>query len=184
MNNYVALALSFVVAVLTTGGATLALYHIGHDQRQNKNHRRHLEMARLTVGSKISLFAVTVLILAIAGVAFYRVWVEGQLSGLDDLALLLASLVALVMLISSGLVFWSAFRDGSPERDDMVYYAKLVRRYARMKASWESKAKELEREREILVRRAGRATSGSRNGVVTSGPLPQREDDPASTEGR
>ena len=184
MNNYVALALSFVVAVLTTGGATLALYHIGHDQRQNKNHRRHLEMARLTIGSKISLFAVTALILAIAGVAFYRVWVEGQLSGLDDLALLLALLVALVMLISAGLVFWGAFRDGSPERDDMVYYAKLVRRYSRMKASWERKAKELERERELLVRRADRTMTGSRNGAAASTQLPPRENGPASIEGR
>jgi hypothetical protein len=166
MNNYIALALSFVVAVLTTGGATVALYHIGEDQRQNKNHRRHLDMAELTVGSKVSLLGVTVLVLSMAGVAFYRVWVEGQISGLEELALLLAGLVALVMLISAGMVFWSAFRDGSPERDDMVYYSTLVQRYLRIKASHESKAEDLEREREILVRHASRATNGSRNGMT------------------
>jgi hypothetical protein len=75
------LAVSVVVSMLATGGATAALYHLGHDQRQNKNHRRQLNSNQLTFGSKISIAAVTLLVVLIAAVMFVRVWTEGMLSG-------------------------------------------------------------------------------------------------------
>lgn len=153
------LAISVVVSILTTGGAAAALYHLGHDQRQNKSYRRQLDTAALTLGSKISLAAVTVLILLIAVVAFYRIWTEGMLSGLDRLALLLALLVAVVMLISAWLVFWVAFRDGSPERDDLSHYTDLVQRHLTLRRSYEDDAVQLESKIELIHRRAYRASN-------------------------
>jgi len=146
------LAISVVVSILTTGGAAAALYHLGHDQRQNKNYRRQLDTAALTLGSKISLAAVAVLILLIALVAFYRIWTEGVLSGLDRLALLLALLVAVVMLISAWLVFWVAFRDGSPEQDDLSHYTRLVSHHLILRRSHEDEATQLEHQIELLRR--------------------------------
>jgi hypothetical protein len=40
-------------------------------------------------------------------------------SATESLVPLLASLVAVVMLISAWIVFWTAFRDGSLEQDDL-----------------------------------------------------------------
>lgn len=150
------LAISVVVSILTTGGAAAALYHLGYDQRQNKDYRRQLDNAALTLGSKISLVAVAVLILLISIVAFYRIWTEGVFSGLSRLALLLALLVAVVMLISAWLVFWVAFRDGSPEQDDLAHYTRLVQHHLNIKRSHEDDAEQLEHQLELIRRRAYR----------------------------
>ena len=139
------LAISVVVSILTTAGAAAALHHLGSDQRQNKDHSRHLDWDKLTIGSKLSFATAGVLVAIIAGVAFYRVWSEGVLSGLASLAILLAVLVAAVMSISAWLVFWSAFSDGSPEQDDLKFYSKLLRRPLKTKASYEAKIKRVER---------------------------------------
>lgn len=144
MNPDLALMIATVVSVLTTGGAAAALHHLGSDQRHNKNHRRQLSAHRLTTGSKIGLLCASVLIFSIATVAFYRVWTEGVLSGLDELAVMLAGLVAVVMLISAWMVFWTAFCDGSPERDDLAFYGRIVRRHLRRKSGYELEIKRIE----------------------------------------
>lgn len=150
------LVISIAVSVLTTGGAAAALYHLGYDQRQNKDYRRQLDKAALTLGSKISLVGVAVLILLISIVAFYRVWTEGVFSGLDRLALMLALLVAVVMLISAWLVFWVAFRDGSPEQDDLAHYTGLVQHHLNIKRSYEEDAEQLGHQIELISRRVYR----------------------------
>lgn len=162
------LMISVVLAVLATGGATAALYHLGRDQRQNKDHRRHLDADKLTIGSKISLLGVAVLVGLIATAAFYRVWTEGVYSGLDDLALLLAILIAVVMLISAWLVFWTAFRDGSLEQDDLAFYTRLVQRHLVVKIEHEKVAHQLEQRLASLARRTTQpvATPAPRNGHV------------------
>lgn len=157
MNTFV---ISVVVAVLATGGAAAALYHIGRDLRQYKNHRRHLDMAALSAGSKLRMVAVVVLVSLVAAGAFYRVWSEGVFSGFDELALLLAALVAVVMLVSAALVFGTAFRDGSPAGDDLRYYSQLVNRHLKIQRRHEHKADECQREIECLGGFDGLTTSG------------------------
>ncbi|MGH4023100.1 MAG: hypothetical protein ACRDRV_00775 [Pseudonocardiaceae bacterium] len=171
------LAISLVVSLLTTGGAAAALYHLGHDLRQHKNHRRQLERRQLTAGSTISLAAVTVLVALIAVVMFVRVWSEGVLSGLANLALVLALLVSVVMLISAWLVFWIAFRDGSPERDDLVYYTRLVQRQLRIRRGYEDSAHQLEDQVELINR------STSRYLQQATGPRWQLPTEPAAIAG-
>jgi hypothetical protein len=41
------------------------------------------------------------------------------------LAAFLAVLVVLIMLLSAALVFFTAFRDGSPEQEDLAHYSRL-----------------------------------------------------------
>lgn len=120
------LAISIVISVLGTGGAAWALYHLGHNRRESKNDRRQLAWSGLSGGAKVSLVGVGALVVLIGVVMFVRVFTEGVLSGLNDLALLLAVLVALVMLMSAALVFFTAFRDGSLEQDDLAHYSALV----------------------------------------------------------
>ncbi|MGH3798171.1 MAG: hypothetical protein ACRDSP_25245 [Pseudonocardiaceae bacterium] len=151
------LAVSAVVSVLATGGAAAALYHLGHDQRQNKNHRRQLDRNQLTLGSKISIAAVTLLVGLIAAVMFVRVWTEGKLSGVAGLAGILALLVSAVMLISAWLVFWIAFRDGSPEQDDLAQYTRLVQRHLRIKRGYEDSAQVLQDQVELISVSAARS---------------------------
>lgn len=150
------LAISVVVSLLSTGGAAAALHHLGHDLRQHKNHRRQLDRRQLTTGSVVSLAAVTVLVALIAVVMFVRVWSEGVLSGLADLALVLALLVSVVMLISAWLVFWIALRDGSPEGDDLAYYTRLVQRHLRIRRGFEDSARQLEDQVELINRSTSR----------------------------
>jgi hypothetical protein len=145
-----AFVISIVAAVLTTGGAAAALHHIGRALRQHKNHRRHLDMTTLNAGAQLSLVAVTVLVGLVAASAFYRVWSEGMFSGLDELALLLAALVAAVMLVSAALVFGTAFHDGSPAGDDLRYYSRLVNRHLAIHRDYERTADECQREIERL----------------------------------
>lgn len=170
------LGISVVVSILATGGAAAALYHIGHDQRQNKNYRRQLDKAALTLSSKISLVAVTVLILLVSVAAFSRIWTEGVLSGQNQLALLLALLVATVMLVSAWLVFWVAFRDGSSEGDDLSHYTRLIQRHLKTKRSYEDNAKQLEYQIELIRRRAHRHHSHSGYTLDRRWPMPSQSD--------
>jgi hypothetical protein len=93
------LLISVVISVLATVGAATALHHLGHNQRQHKNHRRQLEWGKLSTGAKLSLLTVGLLVGLMGVVMFVRVSTEGLLSGMDGLALLMAVLVALVMVV-------------------------------------------------------------------------------------
>ncbi|MEV6908793.1 hypothetical protein [Amycolatopsis sp. NPDC051071] len=137
------LVISVVISVLATGGAAAALYHLGHDQRENKDDRRRLTWRTLSRGSKLSMLAAVVLVGLIAAVMFVRVYTEGELSGLTSLAFLLAVLVAFVMLVSAALVFWTAFRDGSLEQDDLRCYSSLILRYESLRREYEVRIGEL-----------------------------------------
>lgn len=131
------LVISIVISVLATGGAATALYHLGHDQRENKDDRRRLNWRQLSRGSKLSMLAAVVLVALIAAVMFVRVYTEGELSGLRSLAFLLAVLVAFVMLVSAALVFWTAFRDGSLEQEDLRCYSAIILQYESLRLEHE-----------------------------------------------
>lgn len=146
------LIISIVISLLATGGSAAALNHLGHNLRDHKNHRGGLTWKALSLGSKLSLLGVALLVALIAVVMQVRVYTEGTLSGITDLAFLLALLVAFVMLISASLVFWTAFRDGSPEQDDLVYYSKIVQRHRQIKRDYEDEAVELTHQRDLLER--------------------------------
>ncbi len=122
----VPLVMSLVISVLATAGAAAILYHMGHIYRQDKNDRRELDWSRMSRLSKIVLVAVIALVVLVALGMFARVFIEGELSGFSGLGLLLAVLVALVMLLSAGLIFFTAFRDGSPDQKDLAHYSALV----------------------------------------------------------
>jgi uncharacterized membrane protein len=163
------LLISLVVSLLTTGGATIALHHLGHEQREHKTPQRQLGWAELPTESKIGLIAVAILVGLIATVMFVRVYTEGVLSGLFGLAILLAILVAFVMLISASLVFWTAFRDGSTEQDDLAHYTALIRAHLTRKAKLEKHAAQIDRQIELARRKAERTRS--RGIVKASGPM-------------
>lgn len=178
IGNYLALLISIVVSLLITAGAAAALHHVGCDHRQYKDHERHLDTNKMPKTSKAGLALVGLLVLGVAGVAFYRVWSEGRMSGLDNLALLLALLVALVMLVSAWLAYWIAFRDGTPEQDDLKYYSRLVRRHLKIKHGYDSKIADLEGELATHVGRSQRhhpsGSTHTTNGVaVSKRPLPE-----------
>jgi hypothetical protein len=154
------LAISVVISVLATGGAAAALHHLGHNQRQHKNHRRQLVWAELTTGAKLSLVTVGLLVGLMGVVMFVRVYTEGVLSGLSDLAVLLAVLVALVMVVSATLVFWTAFRDGSLDQDDLRHYSETARPHLLAKRRLEDEAYELRCQYDLLCRRTGEAEPG------------------------
>jgi uncharacterized membrane protein len=120
------LAISVVLSVLATAGAAWVLYHMGHIRRDDKNDRRELDWPEMSVPARVSLVGVALLVVLVSVLMFVRVFTEGVLSGLSGLALLLSVLVALVMLLSAALVFLTAFRDGSPEQEDLAYYSALV----------------------------------------------------------
>ena len=154
-------AISVVVSVLATGGAATALHHLGHNQRQHKNAKRQLDWAKLSAGSKLSLATVGLLVGLMGVVMFVRVYTEGVLSGMNDLAVLMAVLVALVMVISATLVFWTAFRDGSLEQDDLRHYSECVRPFLAAKRAYEDEAHELSCQYDLLRRQAGRGETGA-----------------------
>jgi hypothetical protein len=120
------LVISVVLSVLATAGAAWVLYHLGHIRRDDKNDRRELNWREMSVLALVSLVGVALLVILVSVVMFVRVFTEGVLSGLSSLALLLSVLVALIMLLSAALVFFTAFRDGSPEQEDLAYYSALV----------------------------------------------------------
>ncbi len=120
------LVISVVLSLLATSGAAWVLYHMGHIRRDDKNDRRELDWANMSKPAKLSVLGVALLVLLVSVVMFVRVFTEGVLSGLSGLAVLLSVLVALIMLLSAALVFFTAFRDGSPEQEDLAYYSALV----------------------------------------------------------
>lgn len=150
------LVISVVISVLATVGAATALHHLGHNQRQHKNHRRQLEWGKLSAGAKLSLLTVGLLVGLMGVVMFVRVSTEGLMSGMNDLAVLMAVLVALVMIVSATLVFWTAFRDGSLEQDDLRHYSECVRPHLAAKREYEDQAYELGCQYDLLRRRAER----------------------------
>jgi hypothetical protein len=156
----VRLLFSFAAAVLATLAAAGVLHHLGHELREHKNEKRGLSWRLLPVRPKLVVVTVVVLVVLVASLMFARVYTEGVLSGLEMLALLLAVLVAFVMLVSASLVFWTAFRDGSPETDDLAYYTRLVEHYLNERRTLEARAAAHEREAELIRRRAERAYWG------------------------
>jgi hypothetical protein len=120
------LVISVVLSVLATTGAAWVLYHMGHIRRDDKNDRRELDWREMSVLGRVSLVGVALLVILVSVVMFVRVFTEGVLSGLSGLALLLSVLVALIMLLSAALVFFTAFRDGSPEQEDLAHYSAQV----------------------------------------------------------
>ena len=148
----VPLLISVVVSALATGGAASALHHLGRNLRQYKNKRRQLVWAELSMGAKGSLIAVGLLVGLMGIVMFVRVETEGALSGLDELSVLLAVLVALVLVISALLVFWTAFRDGSLDQDDLCHYSDSVRPYLELARSYREQAQDLAIQRALLTR--------------------------------
>jgi hypothetical protein len=150
------LAISIVISVLATGGAATALHHLGHNQRQHKNFKRQLDWVKLSMGSKLSLVTVGLLVGLMGVVMFVRVYTEGVLSGMNDLAALMAVLVALVMVVSATLVFWTAFRDGSLEQDDLRHYSESVRPFLAAKREYEDQAHELRCQYDLLRRGSAR----------------------------
>ncbi|SFW70826.1 hypothetical protein [Amycolatopsis australiensis] len=150
------LAISVVISVLATGGAASALHHLGHNLRQHKNDQRQLRWASLSAGSKLSLGTVGLLVGLMGVLMFVRISTEGLLSGATDLAVLMAVLVAVVMVVSATLVFWTAFRDGSLEQDDLRHYSKCVRPHLATKRAYEDQIHELGCRHDLLRRRAAR----------------------------
>lgn len=153
----VRLLFAVATSVLATLAAASVLHHLGHELREQKTEHRGVAWSQLRARSRAILVAVALLVLLVAALMFARVYAEGVLSGLDTVATLLAALVAFVMLISASLVFWSAFRDGSPDSDDLAYYTGLVERHLREKRALESKAAWHERQSAMIRRRAERA---------------------------
>lgn len=184
------LAISVVISILGTGGAAWALYHLGHNRRESKNDRRQLEWSKLSAGAKISLIGVGLLVSLIGVVMFVRVYTEGVLSGLDGLALLLAVLVALVMLLAAALVFFTAFRDGSPEQDDLKHYSTRVRAARQRQAELTAQANRLTDELAMLRRptaaRAGNSesTDQPRTPIHTTPTTPATPSTPGPAAGR
>jgi hypothetical protein len=154
----VRLLFAVATAVLATLASASALHHLGHELREQKTDSRGLAWSQLRARSRAILIAVVLLVLLVALLMFARVYAEGVLSGLDTVATLLAALVAFVMLISATLVFWTAFRDGSPESDDLAYYTDLVEHHLNKKRALESGAAWHERQSDLIRRRAGRST--------------------------
>jgi hypothetical protein len=153
----VRLLFSLAAAVLATLAAATALHHFGRELREHKNDRRGLTWRALTLRPKLVLIAVTVLVVLVALLMYVRVYTEGVFSGLSTLATLLAMLVAFVMLISASLVFWTAFRDGSPETDDLRYYREIVEPSLNRMRELLERADEEERAAELVRRQAERA---------------------------
>lgn len=150
------LVISVVVSLLATGGAAVALHHLGNNQRQHKNDHRQLEWHRLSLGARLSLVTVGLLVGLMGVLMFVRVDTEGVLSGLDSLAALMAVLVAVVLVVSALLVFWTAFRDGSLEQDDLRHYSTGVRPHLAHRRDYEDKAQELACQYDLLRHRAER----------------------------
>jgi hypothetical protein len=147
------LAVSLVVSLLGTAGAAWMLHLLGRNRREDKNDRRQMEWSAMSVGAKASLLAVGLLIVLIAAVMFERVYAEAVFSGLEGLALLMAVLIAFIMLLAAALVFGTAFRDGSPEQDDLAHYSELVQAGRQRRREHEDRAAQLRHERDMLIRR-------------------------------
>jgi cell division protein FtsB len=154
------LVISVVLSFLGTAGAAWVLFHMGHIRRESKNDRRELDWPRMSGPAKVSLIGVGALVVLISVVMFVRVFSEGVLSGLNGLALLLAVLVALIMLLSAALVFQTAFRDGSPEQEDLAHYSGVIQAARQRQHRLEDDIDRLRHEREMLEGRARRYRGG------------------------
>lgn len=146
------LAVSVVVTALATAGSAASLYHLGHVLRENKNARGGLDWRDLAAGARLAVLGVVTLVTLVATLMLVRLHTEGMLSGVPTIALLLALLVSVVMLVSSGLVFHTAFRDGSPERDDVTHYRKILERHQRICRGYDDEAEDLALWLEFLAR--------------------------------
>jgi hypothetical protein len=71
--------------------------------------------------------------------------------------LLAALLVAVVLVVSALLVFWTAFRDGSLVQDDLQHYSKCVLPHLEGKRRYEDQAQELAGQYDMMRNRADRA---------------------------
>jgi hypothetical protein len=148
------LLISAVVASLATGGAAAALHHLGHEHREHKNDKGQLEWTSLPISSKATLAAVALLLLLIGWSSYWRIYTEGMLSG-SDLAVLLALLVAVVLVISSWLIYRTAFKDGSVLTDDLQQLSKTVNHYSSVQRAYEDRAAALHHQLTMIQRRHG-----------------------------
>jgi hypothetical protein len=149
----VPLLISGVVSLLGTAGAAWTLHHMGHNRRENKTHRRHLDWSTTSWGARAGMVGVGVLITLIAAGMFFRVYSDAAQSGQSSLAVLLAALASFVMLMSSAMVFGTAFRDGSPEQDDLAHYSAQVHQALQRKHEHEDEAHRLQAELDQLIAR-------------------------------
>jgi hypothetical protein len=122
----VRLAISIAVSVLATAVVAAILYHLGHIYRQDKNDRRELDWHSISAAGKAVLAVAGALIFLVALGMFVRVFTEGELSGFNGLAVLVAILVAVVMLLSAGLIFFTSFRDGSADQEDLAHLGGVI----------------------------------------------------------
>jgi len=158
----VPLAMSIAISILATGTACAILYQLGRDQRQYKDHHRHIDM---TTGAKIILAGVGALLALIPLVMYYRLYPE-KAGGLNSLENPPAIVLTAVMLLSEWLVFWTHFRDGSPELDRLRDYTRLIQPYLNLKRSYEDRADNLEQQAEILRLRSYRPNTWGYVGVT------------------
>lgn len=113
----VAILAGLLIAVLGTAGAAVLPYQLGRDHRVFKTPDRALCWADLPVGSKVSLVSTSLLMVALSTGVLLGVLRAGALAGDDIVALLVSTIVVIALPVAAGVVFWLAFRDGSPERD-------------------------------------------------------------------
>lgn len=156
------LTIGAVVALLATGGSAAALHHLGRNLRQHKNERRQVDWASLSVGGRITLITVGLLVGLLGVVMFVRMETERVLGGMAALTVLMAALIAVVLIVSATLVFWTAFRDGSLELDDLRHYSDIIRPHLRRKRDYEEQAHELACQYDLLGHRTERELSDNR----------------------
>lgn len=156
------LAMSAVVSVLATGGSAAALHHLGRNLRQHKDDRRQVDWPSLSAGGRITLITAGLLVGLLGVAMFVRLEADRVLAGPAVLAGLMAALVAVVLVVSAALVFWTAFRDGSLEQDDLRHYSDVIRPYLRRKRGYEELAHELAGQYDLLGHRTERELSDNR----------------------
>jgi len=156
------LTIGAVVSLLATGGSAAALHHLGRNLRQHKNERRQVDWPSLSVGGRITLITVGLLVGLMGVVMFVRMETERVLGGMVALTVLMAALIAVVLVVSATLVFWTAFRDGSLELDDLRHYSDVIRPYLRRRRDYEEQAHELACQYDLLGHRTERELSDNR----------------------
>jgi hypothetical protein len=156
------LTISAIAALLATGGSAAALHHLGRNLRQHKNERRQVDWHSLSLGGRITLITVGLLVGLMGVVMFVRMDTERVLGGMATLAVLMAALVAVVIVVSATLVFWTAFRDGSLELDDLRHYSDIIRPHLRRKRDYEEQAHELACQYDLLGHRTEQEFSDNR----------------------
>lgn len=150
----VGVSLSF--SLLVTGGSAFVLHTIGLGLRDYKSDNRELEWGELPFGARTQLVFAVGLSLFLSASLLVRVYIEAVASGETVLAVVFAVLVASVMLVVNVLVCWTAFRDGSNERDTAEYYTAAARALMETQERNLLEARQFEHEAEALRRRAQR----------------------------